>query len=260
MISLLQGCVIAFSMYSAIPVPIFEWNEKNMRYALVFFPWVGGVIGLGLWGWFWLCAKLCLSGGLFAAGCLLLPILITGGIHLDGFCDSCDALSSHREKEEKLRILKDSHIGAFALICCGVLLFAQYGLFCQLWEDSALVGVVSLGFLLSRCLSGLGVVLFPKAKGTGLASTFSRQADRRCTVAALVIQAALAAAAMVWVSPFGGTSATVCSLLWMWHYFRMSKRQFGGITGDLAGYFLQGCELIVLAVSVIFGVAGRLLK
>ena len=42
----LKALCIAFSIYSKIPVPIFDWKEKEMKYQLIFFPWVGAVIGL----------------------------------------------------------------------------------------------------------------------------------------------------------------------------------------------------------------------
>ena len=46
---------IAFSLYSQIPVPQFEWKEEDMKYMLCFFPWIGVVIGVLLFGWRQLC-------------------------------------------------------------------------------------------------------------------------------------------------------------------------------------------------------------
>ena len=40
-----------FSMYSKIPMPQFKWNDDDMKYMLVFFPWIGAVIGLLLMLW-----------------------------------------------------------------------------------------------------------------------------------------------------------------------------------------------------------------
>ena len=54
---LLKGLIIAFSMYSRIPVPQFEWKEEDMRYTLCFFPWVGAGIGAACYGWACLCAE-----------------------------------------------------------------------------------------------------------------------------------------------------------------------------------------------------------
>ena len=117
---LMQAFLIALSMYSKIPVPRAEWNEKNMKYAMCFFPVVGVVTGgcVYLAGFFLLRFTSC--GSVFSGAALtLVPILISGGIHLDGFMDTTDALSSYGDREKKLSILKDHHTGAFAILGMG---------------------------------------------------------------------------------------------------------------------------------------------
>ena len=93
--TVLQTIAVAFAMFSALPVPQFDWNEKNMRYALCAFPLIGAVIG-GAWC---LCGVLPLPAMAKAAGFCLLPVWVTGGIHLDGYADTCDALSSYGDRE-----------------------------------------------------------------------------------------------------------------------------------------------------------------
>ena len=73
-------------MYSRIPMPPIEWKEENRRYALCFFPLIGAVIGAVMLGWQWLCNVLGAGDMLFAVGCTVIPIAITGGIHLDFRC------------------------------------------------------------------------------------------------------------------------------------------------------------------------------
>ena len=122
----LQTVAVAFAMFSAVPVPQFNWTEKNMRYAMCAFPLIGVVIGL-LW---FLCGVLPLPGAARAAGFCLIPVWVTGGIHLDGYADTCDALSSYGDREKKLEILKDPHCGAFAVIrLCSY--FAAYLALCR---------------------------------------------------------------------------------------------------------------------------------
>ena len=55
---LLRSCAIAFSTYSRIPMPMVEWNEKNMRHTLAFFPLVGAAVGAVFWGAGALCGLL----------------------------------------------------------------------------------------------------------------------------------------------------------------------------------------------------------
>ena len=116
--------IIAFAMYSRIPMPRVDWSEKNMRYAMCFFPVIGIVIAAAEYLCFFLCGKLALGTMFRSILLVLIPILITGGIHMDGFMDTMDALSSHAERERKLEILKDSHTGAFAILGCCVYLLA----------------------------------------------------------------------------------------------------------------------------------------
>ncbi len=90
-------------------------QKEAMRYAMCFFPVIGAVIG-GLLS-LWICLTGDSTGSLFRASvAVLIPLIVTGGIHLDGLLDAADALSSYKTMEEKLEILKDSHTGAFAIV------------------------------------------------------------------------------------------------------------------------------------------------
>ena len=92
----LQTIAVAFAMFSALPMPQFAWNEKNMRYALCAFPLIGVVIG-ALWC---LCGALPLPDFARAAWFCLMPVWVTGGIHLDGYADTCDDLSSYGDTKK----------------------------------------------------------------------------------------------------------------------------------------------------------------
>ena len=248
----MKSLIIAFAMYSKLPMPRVEWEKKALAWALCFFPLVGAVIGAVLYGWMALAEFLHIGPALFAAVALLLPIALSGGIHLDGFCDTCDALSSHQSRERKLEILKDSHTGAFAIICCGLYLLV----FFAAWQEVEPVGhtalVLALGPALSRSLSGLFAVTLPNARGTGMLATFTAPMDTVKARGVLVICVVLCAGAMLWLSPVTGGGALLGAGLACLYYRVMSQRQFGGVTGDLAGFFLQTCELaMVLAVVIV---------
>lgn len=257
MTALWNGFKIAFSMYSKIPMPQSDWSKKNMRYALGFFPLVGGVIGLIVWataGVFeWLSVE---SGQLFRV-CVLtcLPILISGGIHLDGFLDVSDALSSWQEKERRLEILKDSHAGAFAIICCAVY-FALYTGAVSVVEAKTFQ-VLALGYVAIRAGSGLSLVTLKMAKNTGLAATFSDGASKRAIRVWMAVYLAVCVWGMCWMNLGLGLVCTAVLALVFFYYRRMSYRNFGGINGDLAGWFLQVCELgMMLAAAVLTLVCG----
>ena len=236
----LQTIAVAFAMFSALPVPQFTWNSKNMRYALCAFPLIGGVIG-ALWS---LCGALPLPDMIRAGGFCLIPVLVTGGIHLDGYADTSDALSSYGDREKKLEILKDPHCGAFAVIRLCTYFLAYFCVaFCI--RFSPRVGLCwTLALVLERALSGLAIASFPLARNTGLAHTFASAADRKAVRSVLLVLAGLLSAALVLL---GGGALVLAALLVFWRYRVVSDRQFGGITGDLAGWFLQKAELWMLA-------------
>ena len=177
---LIRSFLIAFSTYSRIPVPQVEWNEENRRYAMCFFPLVGLVTGLILWGWLALCDAL--KGGALLRGAVaaLLPLLITGGIHMDGYMDTIDALASWQPKEKRLEILKDSHTGAFAVMGCAGYLLLSTALFSEAKAADGLK--LACVFVVSRALSALALTVFRSARPEGMLDEFSAAAQRRLTV------------------------------------------------------------------------------
>lgn len=86
----------------------------------------GAVLGL----WLHLALDvLNLSAAVSALVGAAVPLLVTGGIHMDGFLDTMDAVHSYGDRSRKLEILKDPHLGAFAVISFGVYMMLYLGVF-----------------------------------------------------------------------------------------------------------------------------------
>lgn len=234
---------IAFAMYSKIPMPKADWEKENMRYMMCFFPLIGIVIGAVMAGWSWLAGYLEAGTILRSAVYVLIPVAVTGGIHLDGLLDTADALSSYQPRERKLEILKDSNAGAFAVIAACCYFLAAFGVWSELDRNQVLV--LAGGFVLSRSMSGLGVASFPCAKKTGTLAMFSDAVQERVVMFCLYVLLFLSAGWMCVLDPKLGTAAVVSGWLVFFWYYRMSMKEFGGITGDLAGFFVQMCELVM---------------
>ena len=92
--SLWNSFKAAFAMFSKIPMPMVDWKKENIKYMMCFFPFVGTAIGILTW----------LAGGVLGVHVALepfflaviltvIPVFITGGIHVDGLLDTSDALS-----------------------------------------------------------------------------------------------------------------------------------------------------------------------
>lgn len=242
-----ETVAVAFGMFSALPLPQPQWNERNMRYAMCAFPLIGAVCG-GVWyAWALFCQALALPVLLRAAGFCLVPVLITGGIHLDGYADTCDALASCADPAKKQSILADPHCGAFAVIRLCSYFVTTLGLCAAIEPTPAAALCMGTAFTLERALSGLAVTSFPLAKNTGLAHTFATAADRRRVRGVLAAASLLLSLLLIW---WGGALAAAAAWLVFWHYHRTAVRQFGGISGDLAGWFVQRAEFWMLAALV----------
>jgi adenosylcobinamide-GDP ribazoletransferase len=248
--SLFSSFIIAFSMYSKLPMPKTDWNKENMRYVMCFFPLVGIIIGGAIYLWSYIAEGIPMSHVFSTVIILLIPLVITGGIHMDGFLDTMDALSSFQPKDKKLEILKDPHTGAFAVIYCVGYYLLTFGI----WYDvtPSAISILAVSFILSRAFSGLAIVTFPLAKSSGLAAMFSNEAKRKVTSIVMLIYIFICTAFMLFINFKLGLLCFISAFCMFIYYRYMSHKEFGGITGDMAGYFLQLCEL-GMAIAVILG-------
>lgn len=250
----IRSFVIAFSTYSRIPMPQVEWSNENRKYAMCFFPIIGVVIGLILWGWLWICDALKIGMLLKGAVSAIVPLLVTGGIHMDGFMDTSDAMASWQTRERRLEILKDSHVGAFAVIGCAGYLLLSAAVYGEMPIQAApmLMGV----FVISRALSALALAFFKSARPGGMIDGFARTAHRRLVSMTAIAYAVFCAILWVvcgrWIAVGCFAAAAACFA----YYRHMAYKNFGGVTGDLAGWFVQITELALAAVIVLGGKIG----
>lgn len=248
---IIKAMIIAFSTYSKIPMPQFEWKEEDMRYSMCFFPWVGAVIGALVFAWYRIAQKLGFHEWTYVCIATAIPLLVTGGFHVDGYMDTMDAFHSYQPRERKLEILKDAHIGAFSVIMLAVFGLIYMGAFGQI-EGAGNLGVFCCGFFLSRCLSGLGVVSLRSAKSDGLLYHFASTAHEKWVKGVLYLQIILCVILMIWIQIKTAFFVLVAAGLTYLYYRWRSYRELNGITGDTAGYFLTLCEG-AMAVAAVLG-------
>ena len=246
---LIQSFIIAFSTYSRIPMPAAEWSEENKRYSMCFFPLIGAALGLVLAAWLRICTWLEIGGLLRGSIAAILPVLVTGGIHMDGFMDTLDAVASWQSRERRLEILKDSHTGAFAVIGCAVYLLACAGLYSELNAALPMLCV----FILSRSMSALALNHLPKANPGGMLSGFADAARKRAVDIACGIYIAICAVLLALFSKWIGLAVLAAAGICLLSYRHFALKHFGGVTGDLAGWFVQITEIACLAVLSLGG-------
>ena len=248
----LQTIAVAFAMFSALPVPQFAWKEEDMRYTLCFFPWVGAVIGLCFLLWNRFAGVYGIPSTARAAVGAVLPLAISGGFHADGFMDTMDALHSYRDRERKLEILKDSHIGAFAAIMLALYYMIDIAAISEIHTQKA-VSALAAVFFLARCFSGIAVMTLQPAKKEGLLYTFASSAQKVRVKAALYFQTVLCVVLMLLVSGWYGAAAIGAVLLSFFYFKKKSYKELGGITGDTAGFFVTVCEAAAAAAVAVAG-------
>lgn len=255
--SFIKAFCVAFAIYSKIPMPNFEWEDEELRLHLIFFPFVGAVIGALTGLWYLFAARVGVNQLAYVCICAAIPLIVTGGFHVDGYMDTMDALKSYKSREDKLQILKDPHIGAFSVIMLGVAgLLYLAGISGINGKDIVLLG---LGFVLSRILSAIAVIAFPKAKREGMLSAFSSSCGGKSKTMVMVILFAELLACIAFACIYGKIVGIIvigtALLIFGWYYYK-TKKEFGGITGDTAGCFVTICEIaIALVLSLYTNVA-----
>ena len=247
MSNLFKSMAITFAMYSKIPVRNFNWEKENMKYCLLFLPVVGIVEGIFLIVFSIFLNKLNVNPILIAAVLTVLPILYTGGIHMDGFLDTMDALGSNQDKQKKLNILKDSNSGAFAIIG-GLVYILLYFASLLTFQGFTRIYILAVSYMLIRAYSALSLIVFKNARGSGLAFEFADKSLIYTNRTVLIGFILLGSVAMIIINVNYGLLCAISTFLVFMYYRVKSFEEFGGITGDLAGYFLQLAELVVVLV------------
>ena len=242
---MLSSLIYAFSMYSRIPMPRIRCDGREKRFVMACFPLVGlltGVLGYGL---ILLCRKAGISAILQTALFLALPLLITGGIHLDGFMDTSDAVSSFADREKRLQILSDPHIGAFAVIyalgLCGVWGASVHEILDQ--GSGPVLICLCLSFMLSRIISAFSVLLLPSAR-EGSVDAIKKGSAVLPSVILLSALLILCSVFLFILYPPGGIIMICISGLLLLCYCPSALKIFGGITGDTSGWLLCMLECL----------------
>lgn len=248
--SVIKSLLIAFSVYSKIPMIHFAWKENDTNYVFCFFPWVGAVAGILVYLWSFVCRAYLVGDLCRVAMTMAILLFLTGGIHVDGFMDTMDAFHSYQPRERKLEILKDAHIGAFAVIMLAAYGLGFFGAFSEI-TDIALLRIVCCGFFLSRSLCGLSVVSLPLAKQEGMLFQLVSQAHKNAVRISLWLQSALCIVGMLFLSFYAGLAVTAAAVLAFVCYAHQCRKTLGGITGDTSGYFVLLCEVCMITAAAV---------
>ena len=233
--------LIAVTFLTRLPVTFGgkdNYQAEDFQKSIYFFPLIGLIIGLILWGSYYL-LDLVFPKMISAALLLLIYVLLTGGLHLDGLIDTVDGVYGGMTKERRLEIMKDTNPGAFGVLGAVLVLVIKYSIFAQM-EQGMLLFLIAAPVLGRQAIVWMQV-LYPCARQEGLGKMFSAYNNLPAfgvtTGLTLVILVAFTQLLALYVFLI---AAAFCFLL-----ASQLSRLLGGLTGDTYG---AGCELIEIIV------------
>ena len=223
------------------------FSPQALSVSRAWFPLVGLLLGLLLLG-VERGAREIFPVYLTAALLTVLLIALTRGLHLDGFMDVCDGLFGGYTPERRREIMRDSHVGAFAVAgAAGILLLKYAALLSLLSLNAPGKEIVLLLFpTLSRWTMTLLLASFPYARSQGLGSPFHQSRSRIATAVAAII----ATAAALILGGYGGLILLTGISALAWLMGKAMSRMLDGLTGDCYGAANETAEVAILIAAV----------
>lgn len=237
----MSSFVFALQHLTRIHLCDVAFNERNLGRSGMFFPLVGIILGAIL------VVVDRLAGFLFppaaaAAAVVVGLVLLTGGIHLDGFMDTADGVFSGRPRERKLEIMRDSRVGAFGALAVFCLLLFKFALLTGLAGNGQYMALIMMT-VFGRWAMTYAIARFPYAREEGMGTLHSRYTGSfELGVASLIAIAAAGAGGPGGIIIFFASAAAA-------HIFCLYiKNTLGGLTGDTYGALNEILEVFVLAL------------
>ncbi len=229
-----------------------EWTMQDFGRSVKYFPLVGLVLGsiYGLLAYgilvFLPGHGIVLPRHVTTVFFLVLPILLTGGLHCDGFMDTMDGVFSGRSRERMLEIMKDSRVGATGVTAFVILILFQGAILLDFSSSLRLMEALFLMPVLARLMMVFVIVFFPYARPEGMGKAFAEYADHRSFAVALLF-------ALCAVAPLGSSGLLAMGITFVFTIFlaRYITRVLGGLTGDVYGMVTTLNECLVLLVFLL---------
>lgn len=234
---MIKGLILAIQFFSRIPINMnVDFNDKNIRYSIFYLPVVGAIIG-GLGGliYYFLFPFNKLIASFLT---LLVTIILTGGLHIDGLSDTFDGFLSNRDKERTLEIMKDSRIGAFGVLSIVLLILSKFILIMSI-ENLPLALILS--FANSRLVVSYIISYKKVARPGGLGDLFHKSKPKNLMlISGIIYLAVLILLDIRYVIPLIVTFAAAEYISYI------SYKKIDGLTGDVYGAIIELGDIVSL--------------
>lgn len=239
--NLLKGFALAVSMLTTLPFfKVHDFYKGINGYSVMFYPLVGFLLGLILWGTYLLLEP-------FAApthvGIIIFGvwILLTGALHLDGFSDTVDAL--YVTKTRALEVMKDAHVGGMGMIISGSFLILKASSLAHF----ELFYLLPLILMLSRLNAVLAIYFYPYISPSGMGTLAKEELTKPQMLIALFYS-------LLIVLFYNKLPLFVSALLVLFVIKSFFIKRYGGFTGDIYGFSIEVTELVLLNL-LLFGLS-----
>ena len=250
-----------------------DWCEKDFADSVRYFPLIGLVLGIIYTAFAALLMSFLPQNGILlphhvvAAILLILPILLTGGLHCDGFMDTMDGLFSGRSRERMLEIMKDSRVGANGVFAFVLLMIFDWSILLDLLQSAWLFPALFAMPIVSRLMMVVAISAFPYARPVGMGKAFKDGGTKSVLYGAFFYTLILVffpgvAACFFGIIPldavglsswlFSMTAVILAALLFTIFFASYATRHLGGLTGDVYGAITTLTETLVLLSFLVF--------
>ena len=250
-----------------------DWCEKDFADSVRYFPLIGLVLGIIYTAFAALLMSFLPQNGILlphhvvAAILLILPILLTGGLHCDGFMDTMDGLFSGRSRERMLEIMKDSRVGANGVFAFVLLMIFDWSILLDLLQSAWLFPALFAMPIVSRLMMVVAISAFPYARPVGMGKAFKDGGTKSVLYGAFFYTLILVffpgvAADFFGIIPLDAaglsswllsmTAVIFAALLFTIFFASYATRHLGGLTGDVYGAITTLTETLVLLSFLVF--------
>lgn len=247
--SWIKGFLINLQFFTTIPIRLaLPMDKKHLERAIQTFPLLGLLQGGIYAGILYAMVEWTPFSALAAAfGLWLASIIVTGGIHLDGWIDSSDAFFSYGDKDKRLEIMKDPRTGAFGVLSVVVLLSAKFFFIYEIitrLQSATYLLAIAIPFV-SKMLMGILLVLVKPAKNEGLGALFRNASSKRTLWIYPVYLLLFAATSFLTGLSICFASYVLAAILVFLFLRKKIIEWFGGITGDTLGASVELTEVLL---------------
>jgi len=242
------------SFYTSIPCPTWvKYSPNNLNKSRKYLPLIGIIIGAVAALVFYL-SQLLLPASISIALSMIATVYLTGAFHEDGLADCADGFGGGWDKQQILKIMKDSRIGAYGTISLVLILGLKFVL---LWELQLVSGELMMlalivGHSLSRLMASL-IMQFYDYVSEDSTSKSKIVTSLKLSISEMLWSLVPVIVLLIFIAELHFFAAVIPLLLTTWLLARSYQKGIEGYTGDCLGATQQLTEalfyLVLIALS-----------